>query len=122
MAKNILIVDDQAFIRHILSIELTKAGYTVLQAENGKVGFELALKTLPDLILMDLMMPIMDGFEACKKIKESALTNKVPVIFLSANNQKDAIIKAIQCGGSDFVVKSPNSAVLIQKIKKLFNE
>lgn len=116
--KSILIIDDQAFIRHILCTELTHQGYDMHQADNGKTGLDAALETTPDLILLDIMMPIMDGFETCKKIRENPLIKHIPIIFLSANNQKTAVIKAIQSGGNDFVVKSPDTEVLIRKIEK----
>ena len=120
--KKILIVDDQAFIRHMLGMELSRSGYKVHYADNGKTGFEEAVIIRPDLILLDIMMPVMDGYECCKKIRDNEFVKTVPVIFLSANNQKTAVIKAVQSGGTDFVVKSPNPTVLLQKVKKLFGE
>ena len=120
--KKILIVDDQAFIRHMLGMELSREGYKIHYADNGRKGFEEAVILRPDLILLDIMMPVMDGYECCKKIRENETVRMIPVIFLSANNQKTAVIKAVQSGGTDFVVKSPYAAILLQKVKKLFNE
>lgn len=120
--NKILLVDDQAFIRHIISLELSKLNYIVLTAENGQKAFALAIETNPDLILMDIMMPVMNGFECCQKIRSHERTKNIPVIFLSANNQKNSVVKAVQAGGNDFVVKSPNSSVLIEKIDKLLSK
>lgn len=106
----------------MLGMELSRSGYKVHYADNGKKGFEEAVILRPDLILLDIMMPVMDGYECCKKIRDNEFVKMVPVIFLSANNQKTAVIKAVQSGGTDFVVKSPNSAILLQKVKKVFKE
>ena len=120
--KSILIVDDQAFIRHILGAELKRAGFQVFFAENGKEALQSVQEFKPSLVLLDIMMPVMDGYETCKKLRENQSSSNIPIIFLSANNQKEAVITAMQSGGNDFVVKSPNSIVLLQKINKILGK
>jgi CheY-like chemotaxis protein len=118
MGKMILVVDDQAFIRHILGADLKKEGFDVDFAENGQQALAKLKKMRPDLILMDVMMPVMDGYETCKRIKEDPTTKTIPVVFLTANAQKSAVVKAVQGGADDYAVKSPDSATLIAKIRK----
>ncbi|MCK5706593.1 MAG: response regulator [Candidatus Aureabacteria bacterium] len=116
----ILLVDDQSFIKHIYSKELEKHGHTVICAEDGLD----ALKSLPvsniDVILLDVIMPNLNGFETCKKIKTNPKTKDIPVIFLTANADKDTIFNAIRVGGSDFVIKSSDCNILLEKLDNLF--
>ena len=116
--NTILIVDDQPFIRHVLTADLKSKGFEVEIAENGAEGLKIAAAIKPDLILMDIMMPVMDGFEACRKLRTIPGIKHTPVIFLSANAQQSALIKAENAGGNDYAVKSPDSTLLLEKITK----
>jgi len=118
MADLILVVDDQAFIRHILGADLKKEGFEVDFAENGQQALGKLKSIKPSLILLDVMMPVMDGYETCKRIKSDPTTKSIPVVFLTANAQKSAVVKAVQVGADDYAVKSPDSATLISKIRK----
>ncbi|MBN2144672.1 MAG: response regulator, partial [Candidatus Aureabacteria bacterium] len=110
MGRTVLIADDQAFMRHILGTDLSSHGYTIHYAENGRDAVSKAKEIMPDIILLDIMMPVMDGYEACAQIRKEPLIKDIPVIFLTANAQKSAIIKAVQAGGNDYAVKSPDSS------------
>jgi two-component system, cell cycle response regulator len=118
MGNRILVVDDQAFIRHILGADLKKEGFDVDFAENGQQALVKVKKDKFDLVLLDVMMPVMDGYETCKRIKSDPMTKAIPVVFLTANAQKSAVVKAVQVGADDYAVKSPDSSTLIAKIKK----
>ena len=87
LTKTILVVDDDADIRELIGFNLHQAGFNVETAENGVRGIEKAIKTLPDLILLDVMMPEMDGIEACKKLREHPLTKDCLIAFLSARGE-----------------------------------
>ena len=116
MAKLILIVDDDQNIRKVLELHLTKAGYTVEHAENGKRCLQLLAENQPDLILMDLFMPVMDGMEAVKEIRKSYKRGVLPVIILSSEQDKKSWAKAIQAGANDFVPKPFDKTELLARI------
>jgi CheY-like chemotaxis protein len=117
--ETILLVDDQAFIRHIYSTDLRNAGYTVLTAESGKSALELLTNDRVDLVLLDGMMPGIDGYETCTRIRANPATKQIPVVFLTANADKKSVIKAVQVGGNDFFVKGPDISPLLAKLEKV---
>ena len=123
--KTILVVDDMGQIRDTIRIHLREEGYNVVLAENGEQALKYALEKKsnpPDLIVMDINMPIMDGYEVTKQLRESDKTKNVPVIFLTANARKEDILKAMEVGGSDYLVKPFMFADLLKKIKTLINQ
>ena len=101
----ILIVDDEPLIRAGLKALLNREGYDLQFAEDGFVGLEMALKGNPDVILLDVMMPGMDGFEFCKKIRESKDLSDVPVVFISALDDKEARLKGFEAGADEYLAK-----------------
>lgn len=115
----VLVVDDQSINRIVLKTMLTKDGHEVLLAENGAQAVEVFERLRPDLILMDIMMPVMDGYEATSKIKELAALDFVPVIFLTAMTDEHALAKCIECGGDDFLTKPYSRVILRAKIDAL---
>jgi two-component system sensor histidine kinase/response regulator len=102
---NILIVDDIPANLIILSNTLNNAGYRVFTASRGKEALLLAEKEKPDLILLDIMMPDMDGFEVCRKLKQNEKLKDIPVIFISALNDTNDIVKGLSVGGADYITK-----------------
>ena len=110
---SVLVVDDERSNRVILRAYLEKDGYTVLEASDGKRAVEIYKDHFPDIILMDVMMPEMDGYEATRRIKAYAGERFVPIIFLTAASNEAALAKCIECGGDDFLTK-PYSRVIIQ--------
>ena len=114
---NILIVDDiPSNIRLMVSI-LDENGYSVSYAQSGKHAIELCDRVQFDLILLDVMMPEMDGFEVCGILKEMDLTKDVPIIFLTARTDQDSILKGFDAGGVDYVTKPFNEKELMVRIR-----
>ncbi len=101
----ILIVDDSPLNRRLLNVLLKNSGFKTLMAENGQQARKLAAEEGPDLILLDVMMPGEDGFDTCTALKKNPLTKDIPVIFISALNDTDNIVKGLELGGVDYVGK-----------------
>tara|TARA_Y100000385_G_scaffold10031_1_gene10377 strand:+ start:3605 stop:4285 length:681 start_codon:yes stop_codon:yes gene_type:complete len=119
LTKTILVVDDDADIRELIGFNLHQAGFNVETAENGVRGIEKAIKTLPDLILLDVMMPEMDGIEACKKLREHPLTKDCLIAFLSARGEDYSQVVGFDSGADDYITKPVAPRVLIKRIEAL---
>ena len=104
--KNIVVIEDEPILLKGMSIELLSAGFNVLSASNGKAGLELVKKEKPDLVLLDLLMPQMGGFEVLAELKKDASAKHIPVIILSNLNQAEDKEKAKKLGAVDYYVKS----------------
>ena len=117
MAK-ILIVDDSRLIVNLAKMNLQKAGYDVLTAANGQEALEVVAQERPNLIILDIMMPIMDGFEACRRLKADANTEAIPVIFLTAKGQEEDRIQGLESGAVDFITKPFSPRKLIEKVSQ----
>ena len=115
--KTVLIVDDEPDILELLEYNLRKEGFEVVQAQNGAQGVKLALERLPDVIVLDIMMPEMDGFEACKAIRANPATAGIPVIFLTAKSGEIDEILGLELGADDFVQKPISPRLLVSRIK-----
>ncbi|MFZ4441643.1 MAG: response regulator, partial [Syntrophales bacterium] len=102
---NIMVVDDHAANLKILQEVLQIKGYRVLAASDGKTALKAAARNPPDLILLDIIMPEMDGFEVCKRMKADAALREIPVIFISALAETEDLVKAFAVGGVDYVTK-----------------
>lgn len=113
MAK-VLVVDDEASIVNIISYNLKKEGYEVITAEDGEAGLELAMNENPDLILLDIMMPKMDGYEVCRKIREKS---NVPIIMLTARADEVDKVIGLEMGADDYVTKPFGNRELIARVK-----
>jgi len=120
MAK-ILVVDDSPTMLAGTSRILQTAGHEVIQADCGTAGIEKASTESPDLILMDVVMPDMNGFQATRKITTTANTEHIPVIMLTTKDQETDKVWAQRQGASDYVVKPPKPAELLDKIDKLLD-
>jgi len=115
----ILIVDDDSTNRLVLSAYLKKDGYTVVVAENGQEAIDIFQSESPDLILMDVMMPVMDGYESTQKIKALTKDFFIPIIFLTAMTDENALSRCVEVGGDDFLTKPYNRTILKAKIDAL---
>lgn len=104
--NKILVVEDEPSLRGALSDKLTLEGFTVLEAKDGEEGLEIALRDQPDLILLDVIMPKMDGMTMLKKLQESAWGKKAKVIMLTNLNDLDKVSEALMRGSYDYLVKS----------------
>ena len=118
MAK-ILVVDDEQDILELVRHSLNKEGYEVHIAANGQQAIDKAKQVIPDLILMDVMMPVMDGMEACRQLKEDSATSHISIIFLTARSEEFAELAGFEAGADDYVSKPIRSRVLLSRIKAI---
>lgn len=102
----ILIIEDEAYLRKLLKEKLTKEGFEVLEAGDGKVGLETALNKHPDVILLDIIMPVMDGISMLKKLRQDAWGKNIAVIVLSNLNEVEKINESVEENAYGFLVKS----------------
>lgn len=105
LAKKILVVDDEEYIVELLRINLKQHGYVPICAYSGMEALEKAQKLRPDLILLDIMMPDMDGLETCRRLKENQLLKKIPVIMLSAKSEETDKVIGLGLGADDYITK-----------------
>lgn len=113
----ILIVDDVPANLDVLSQSLEDDGYNVLVATNGEMALEVASKAAPDLILLDVMMPVMDGFETCRRLKQDAELSDIPVIFLTARAELEGILEGFRAGGLDYISKPFQKDEVLMRIR-----
>ncbi len=106
MEANILIVEDDKFLRELISRKLLSEGFKIEEAIDGEEGLAKAKEVKPDLILLDLILPGLDGFEVLRRIKDNPSTSSIPVLILSNLGQKDEIEKGLSLGAVDFLVKA----------------
>ncbi len=116
-SARILVVDDQPANIQIVGAVLGKLGYEIIPASDGATALKRVALRLPDLILLDLLMPGMGGCEVCRQLKENPDWKDIPVIFLSAADDKDLIVRALDSGGVDYITKPFNQAELISRVR-----
>ncbi|MCP4141173.1 MAG: response regulator transcription factor [Chloroflexi bacterium] len=114
--KRILVIDDDADLVYMLKISLEKDGYAVFSAHNGLEGIKLAFDIRPHLIILDLMMPQMDGYEACSRLREMT---DIPILLLTSRTQKDDIVRGFQEGADDYVTKPFSQNELKARVRAL---
>jgi twitching motility two-component system response regulator PilH len=117
--KRVLVVDDSATERHIMGEILSKQGFEVSFCEDGEKGVEQAKLTKPDLILMDVVMPGMNGFQATRAIANDPETKHIPIIICTTKDQETDKVWGVRQGAKDYVVKPINAAELLGKIAAL---
>jgi DNA-binding response OmpR family regulator len=105
LTSKVLVVDDEPDIRDIFESVFTEEGYRLSFADNGKDALEIAIAQTPDLILLDAMMPHMDGFEVCRRLRHDPLTAEIPVIMVTALNDAASRIRALDAGADDFICR-----------------
>lgn len=120
--KTILIVEDETALLQLLTDQLSEAGFQVLQAPNGKVGLEMALENKPDLILLDLVMPVMDGMEMCSELRKDKWGKDANVIILTNLSDAEKASDAVKMDAYDYLVKADwKLEDVVQKIKDKLN-
>ena len=119
--KSVLVIDDNTMVRENVAEILALSEYIVHTADNGKIGFKLALKERPDLIVCDILMPIMDGFEVFNLLRKHRVTNDIPVIFLSAKSEKVDFKMAKEMGADGYITKPFHPSELLAIIQKILN-
>ena len=112
-----LVVEDEESILELLRYNLEKAGYAVITAGSGEDGLALARRHRPDLILLDLMLPGMDGLEVCRTLKESKETERIPVVMLTARGEEADIVAGLELGADDYLTKPFSPRVLLARIR-----
>ena len=117
MREKILIVEDEKDIIKMLEYNLKKEGFKVIDARDGEDALDLALREYPDLILLDLMLPGIDGLEVCKALKKEAKTATIPIIMLTAKGQESDKVVGLELGADDYITKPFSPRELIARIK-----
>ncbi len=122
MKKKILIVDDDQPLRQVLKMHLDRLGYDSILAVNGKEAVDLATSQVPDLILMDLTLPVMDGLEATRLIRENSSTHSIPILAMTARVTSEDKIKCLQNGCDGHIAKPFTSKQLASIIEKMLKQ
>ena len=117
MSKKILIVEDDGNIRELLRLYLEREGYEITEAANGEEGVELWRKINPDMILLDVMMPIMDGWQVCKIIRKEST---VPIIIMTAKGETFDKVNGLEMGADDYIVKPLEMREVIARVRAIF--
>ena len=118
MAKTILIIEDDKFLRELIVRKLKDEKYQIVEASDGEEGLEKVKKKLPDLVLLDLILPGIDGFEVLSKIKEEHALSSIPVIILSNLGQREEVERGLKLGAVDYLIKAHfTPREIIDKIK-----
>ena len=113
----VLLVEDEEDIREMVHFNLFKERYQVLLASDGQTAVDVATKELPELIVLDVMLPKMDGFEVCERLKNDPQTKKIPIIMLTAKGEEEDVIKGLEVGADDYITKPFSPKVLLARIK-----
>ena len=114
--QKVLIVDDERFNINIL-VDILKTDYNIIVAKNGKQAIMRAISNLPDIILLDIIMPEMDGFEVCKNLKGNEQTKDIPIIFISALGETQKKVKCFSLGGVDYITKPFRAEEVLARVK-----
>jgi two-component system phosphate regulon response regulator PhoB len=122
MRGTILIVDDEEDILELVRLALTREGYTVITAATGEQAIELAQARQPDLAILDLMLPGIDGFEVCRVLKNNPRTEQMPVIMLTARSEDSDIVAGLELGADDYVTKPFNLRVLVARVRRVLRK
>jgi len=117
MSRSILVVDDIAANRNLLGATLEPKGYEVLLASNGVSALKVATRAHPNLILMDVNMPEMDGYEACRQLKAMPGLAEIPIIFITANDDPESLVKGFQAGGVDYITKPFKEQEVLMRVE-----
>ncbi len=120
MGSKILVVEDDKFLRELICRKLIKEGYDVHEAVDGEDGLKKAKEAMPDLVLLDLILPGIDGFEVLARIKENPKTSILPIVILSNLGQKDEVEKGLKLGAIDFLIKAHfTPEEIVEKIRAI---
>ncbi|MCX5777484.1 MAG: response regulator [Candidatus Firestonebacteria bacterium] len=122
MIKKILIMDDEPDVRKMVTGRLKKAGFDVIEAANGERGLEMLLSEKPDMVLLDLAMPGLDGAAVCRRIKADNATKNIPVMLFTASIIKPISESAKEMGADDYIAKPFDSKELLEKIRMLLSK
>ncbi|MFC1557051.1 response regulator transcription factor [candidate division KSB1 bacterium] len=119
MSFTIVLAEDEPQIARLTSFKLEKEGFKVIWEKDGGAALKSVEKNKPDIVLLDIMMPVMDGYQVLKKIKENDNLKNIPVIMLTAKGQERDVVKGIEMGAEDYIVKPFRPAELTARVKKI---
>lgn len=119
--SKILIAEDEQDIQDLIEFTLKYVGHEVVSVANGAEAYQMAKKIMPDLILLDVRMPVMSGYEACEKIKNDPITEHIPIVFLSAKGQDSEIKAGLQAGAVDYLLKPFAPDDLNRRLKEILD-
>lgn len=120
--KKILLVDDSSTTLLLEQMVLNGSGYELHTAKDGDAGVSAALAVRPDLVLLDVVMPKMDGFEVCRRLRGHESTREIPIILVTTRSEEANLEQGYQAGCNDYVLKPINAAELLAKVKNLLGE
>ena len=119
--QKVLVVEDELSLRDVLRIQLETEGFQVLTARDGREAIEVAVKALPDIVLLDVMLPIVDGFEVCKKLRGTFATHHIPIIMLTAKAEIDGRLQGLEGGANDYISKPWERRELLLRVRNALN-
>jgi DNA-binding response OmpR family regulator len=119
--KRILIVEDEPDIMELVKVTLSSEDYQILEAQDGELGLKLAQQEIPNLILLDIMLPKMDGYEICRRLKSNPATAGIPVLMLTAFGQKREIEEGFKVKADDYIVKPFEPLKLRERVRKFLD-
>lgn len=118
----ILVVDDEADIRELVRLNLTREGYDVFDCESGEQALSLSRSKGPNLVVLDLMLPGIDGLEVCKQLKADPKTAQVPIVILTAKGEEADVVAGLEVGADDYVAKPFSGKVLVARVRRLLRK
>jgi len=118
----ILVVDDEEDIIELVELNLTRGGYRVLGCTTGEKALEIARAKVPDLIVLDLMLPGIDGLEVCRRLKSSPKTERIPIVMLTAKGEDTDVVTGLELGADDYVTKPFSGKVLVARLRRLLRK
>ncbi len=119
MAESIIVIDDEEDIRELIHYNLSKEGYVVSCAVSGEEGVELVQRIKPDLLILDLMLPGIDGLEVCRRLKSDANLRSIPIVMVSARGDELDVVSGLELGADDYVSKPFSPKVLVARVKSV---
>jgi len=122
MAKKIVLAEDEPQIARLIEFKLKKEGYEVTWKENGEEALEAIKAEKPDLVLLDVMMPVMGGYEVLRRLKEDENLKSIPVVMLTARAQERDVVKGIDLGAEDYITKPFHPAELLARVKRILGK
>ncbi|MEM6454506.1 MAG: response regulator [Acidobacteriota bacterium] len=115
--RKIVVVEDEADIREMVQYNLQREGFAVITADNGEDGVRTVVKEAPDLVLLDLLLPGLDGIEVCRKLKQDPVTRRIPVIMVTAKTEESDVVLGLGVGADDYVVKPFSPKELVARVR-----
>ncbi len=122
MSKKIVLAEDEPQIARLIEFKLKKEGYSVTSKENGEEALKAIKEDKPDLVLLDIMMPVMGGYEVLRRLKEDEDLKSIPVIMLTARAQEKDVVKGIGMGAEDYITKPFHPAELLARVKRILGK